>query len=165
MKFQQQEIHENHLKNELLPKLDNVREAITGGNFDQLPSNDHIVFPFCQSELNLKIFAYVNHCLVPTLIKGKNIDFSQSVKPLKFLSQAIYNIGTIQSFCSQDSKPLSVSNPFPLTTTLIPQHKRLDTHWLNERFSKLKGRANNIRSSVFTEILTNKVLDSYKRKD
>ncbi|KAL0226757.1 hypothetical protein P9112_014081 [Eukaryota sp. TZLM1-RC] len=65
-KFRLEQIHGNHLKKELLTKLNKVREAIIGGNFDEVPINDHIVFPFPQSELTLKFFAYVKHCLIPT---------------------------------------------------------------------------------------------------
>ncbi|KAL0216761.1 hypothetical protein P9112_008945 [Eukaryota sp. TZLM1-RC] len=149
---------------ELLTELNKVREAIIGGNFDELSINDHIVFPFPQPYLTLKFCPYVKHCLIPTFIKGKNLYYTQSAKPLKFLSHAMYINITIQLFCSQNGKPLSVNNPFPLTSTLIPQHIRLDTHLLNERFSKFKGRADDIRSSVFTEILTDKVVESYKRE-
>ncbi|KAL0231519.1 hypothetical protein GEMRC1_010923 [Eukaryota sp. GEM-RC1] len=116
--------------------------------------------PFPQSELTLIFFAYLKFCLFPTIANGKNLYYAQKVKPLKFLSHAVYINRTIQSFCSIDGKPLKVNNPFPMTKTLVPQHIRLDTAWINQRVLNLKGSANVIRKEVFDSVLTETAITS-----
>ncbi|KAL0232917.1 hypothetical protein GEMRC1_011664 [Eukaryota sp. GEM-RC1] len=50
-----------------------------------------------------------------------------------------------------------------MTKTLIPQHIRLDTDWINQKFVHIRGKkADEIRKKVFDQVLTDKAVASTK---
>ncbi|KAL0241053.1 hypothetical protein GEMRC1_006288 [Eukaryota sp. GEM-RC1] len=157
-KVRLEQINDQVDKKELISKLNSVRDSIIDGNFDDIPIADHEIFPNPREELTLRFFCVFEIFIVSNVFK-KNIYYLQKAKPTELISHALYINRTIQSLCLVDGKPISVNNPFPMTKTLIPQHIRLDTGWMNDRFVHIRGKnADEIRKKVFDQVLTDKAV-------
>ncbi|KAL0228652.1 hypothetical protein GEMRC1_013272 [Eukaryota sp. GEM-RC1] len=114
-------------------RLNSIRELIVNGQIDLIDFQDQTIFP-TNSRLTIAFRTYLTCQLNKKLPKG--LYYAQKVNPLKFLSHAIYLNRLIEEFCDN----VSVTNPFPVTSSLIPGHVRLDSNWFQLRFlPDLKG--------------------------
>ncbi|KAL0244562.1 hypothetical protein GEMRC1_008644 [Eukaryota sp. GEM-RC1] len=68
-KVRLEQINDQVSKKKLISKLNSVRDSIINGNFDDIPIEDHEIFPNQREELTLRFFAYLKFSLFPMFSK------------------------------------------------------------------------------------------------